>query len=193
MQIIQTEKKNILVLLERIHGIFFSHFAVTFFLSFFFYGHFSCDLYGWKNVNIRDRTQTRHLSFPRFYSRRLILNRRSQGRLRNPARHCKDANQFSSRGSFSRSFHRAGTKCKGRRGKEKGQTHVHRIERMCAQICERCRLYGWLSPPPFLLLYLLVIFFLICNLHLSLIGDIEKKKIVFHKNEFNAREKLLFL
>lgn len=49
----------------------------------------------------------RHLSFPRFYSRKPILNRGSQGRLRNPTRHCEDANQFSSRGSFSRSFHRA--------------------------------------------------------------------------------------
>lgn len=89
-----------------------------------------------KDVNIRGRTRTRHLSFPRFYSRRLILNRGSQGRLRNPARHCEDANQFSSRGSFSRSFHRAGTKREG--GKKEGtdpRATCVRIERMCIQIC----------------------------------------------------------
>jgi len=57
-----------------------------------------------------------------------ILNRISQGRLRNPARHCEDANQFSSRGSFSRYFHRrASTKHQGRGGSD-----MHRVQCMCS-------------------------------------------------------------
>lgn len=99
-----------------------------FLFLFLFFMNFSRDLYFrtfarmyvCKRCEYASRTQVkrsrggRHLSFPRFYSRRLILNRGSQGRLRNPARHCEDANQFSSRGSFSRSFHQARTKRKGR-------------------------------------------------------------------------------
>lgn len=133
-----------------------------------------------KDVNIRGRTRTRHLSFPRFYSRRLILNRGSQGRLRNPARHCEDANQFSSRGSFSRSFHRAGTKRKG--GKKEGtdpRATCVRIERMCTQICDHCRIA--IPPSPFLPLYLLSIFFPISNLYLSLIGDAQNYTIFLRK------------
>lgn len=161
-----------------------------FFSLFFSMEHFSCDLYGWKNVNIRDRTQTRHLSFPRFYSRRLILNRGSQGRLRNPVCHCERTPT-----SFlpEALFHALSTELAQNVGREEGKkrdkptcnvrthrAHVHSNMRTLS-------LVRMISLPPFLPLYL----FAISNLYISIIGDIEKKKAAFHKNKFNAREKLL--
>lgn len=133
-------------------------------LLYFFSLFFSIDTFpaicmGEKNVNIRDRTQTRHLSFLRFYSRRLILNRGSQGRLRNPACHCERTPT-----SFlpEALFHALSTKLAQNVRREEGEkrdrstcnvrthrTHVHSNMRILS-------LVRMTSLPPFLLLYLFV-------------------------------------
>lgn len=140
----------------------------------------------------RSYTETRHLSFPRFYSRRLILNRGSQGRLRNPARHCEDANQFSFRGSFSRSFHRVGTKLEGRK-EERTSPRVQRAYTHRAHVHSNMRSLSIIRmaiPPSFPFpLHLLSIFFPISNLYLPLIGNArDRKEQLCFKNKFNARE-----
>jgi hypothetical protein len=89
-------------------------------ISYYFFMNFSCDLYC-RMWGIHECTRRTHNRPGRalilseiLFKEVAILNRVSQGRLRNPARHCEDGNQFSSRGSFSRYFHhRASTKHEG--------------------------------------------------------------------------------
>lgn len=135
---------------------------------------------GEKNVNIRDRTQTRHLSFPRFYSRRLILNRGSQGRLRNPACHCERTPT-----SFlpEALFHALSTELAQNVGREKGKkrdkptcnvrthrAHVHSNMRTLSLI-------RMIFPSPFLFLYLFAIVFPIYTSLSS--ATLKKRKLLF--------------
>lgn len=78
--------------------------------------------------------------------------------------------------------------------RKRGQAHVCnvriRIERMCTQICDHCRLHGWQFLLPFLLLFISSRFssrFPICT-SLSSGNARDREEQLFFKNKFNARE-----
>lgn len=107
---------------------------------FFFHKLYPRYLYCCKGYECKPTWAGEHLSFPGFYSTRSILNRRIPRASHSRKGHIillgivRTPTRFSFRDSFSRYFHRAGTK-------HWGEPNVHATCTECALVCNHCRLY----------------------------------------------------